>query len=366
MAPDAELDRLKTDQDRAYQRKQDAWQAQDQAWRQRSDAREATDRAYHEKQRAYEGQDASWQDFQRVRSYNGPRIDSLNSQQEAAFENMKSAFDRASSAHESRDGASARMYADEGHGYKAESQAAVAERRQLVQEIRDARDRHEATKPAFQHAKAKFDRVRDEHSRAKADHEQKQTEFKRAKADFDRAKTAFLARLEIVRSERKQRKDDKRSLAERAGVPYQYRDEVYVSTETDGTINIYFGGVGEPNGPGHGHYAMDSRDKVTYRREPFDPHGSQNFTDGGYPRAQGSNWYTKSRSDDGTVHAMYDKQGGITTSYPHVHVIHDSQADQVRVVASWGPGNHSQPTVLPGSASGNEVNAAVDEMRRRL
>lgn len=40
---------------------------------------------------------------------------------------------------------------------------------------------------------------------------------------------------------------------------------------------IYFGGVGKPDGPGHGHYVMDQKGNVTYRREPFDPHGAQNF-----------------------------------------------------------------------------------------
>jgi hypothetical protein len=82
-----------------------------------------------------------------------------------------------------------------------------------------------------------------------------------------------------VRTERERRKDDKRSLADRAGVPYQYRDNVYVSTEADGIVSIYFGGLGSPDGPGHGHYVMDAYDRIIYRRDPFDPHGSQNFAD---------------------------------------------------------------------------------------
>jgi len=51
-----------------------------------------------------------------------------------------------------------------------------------------------------------------------------------------------------------------------------------VSRQADGMVNIYFGGVGTPNGLGHGHYVMDQYDRVVYRREPFDPHGAQNFT----------------------------------------------------------------------------------------
>jgi len=51
-----------------------------------------------------------------------------------------------------------------------------------------------------------------------------------------------------------------------------------VSRQADGMVNIYFGGVGTPNGLGHGHYVMDQYDRVVYRREPFDPHGAENFT----------------------------------------------------------------------------------------
>lgn len=279
MAHDAELDRLKAELDRSFARKQAAWQAQDQAWKRRSAAREAMNRAYEVKQSRQQQQESSWQEYQRVRSSNGPRIDWLNSKQETAYSNMRSSFERASSAHESRDGASAKMYAEQGHQYKAESQDAVSERRRLVQEIRNARDRHDATKPAFQHAKAVFDQSKAEHDRAKADHEQKQAALNSAKAEFERAQNAFKTRLAAVRATSKQRKSDKRSVAERAGVPRQYLDDVWVSTEPGGAVNIYFGGIGEPAGPGHGHYAMDSTGKVTYRREPFDPHGSQNFTD---------------------------------------------------------------------------------------
>jgi len=366
MAGDAELERLKTEQDRAFQSKQAAWQAQDQAWSRRSAAREPMQRAYLVKQSAYEKQESSWRDCERVQSSNGPRIEALNAQQEAAFENMKRAFERASNAYESRDGESAKSFSEEGHSHKADSQAAVAERRRLVQECRDARERHDDTKPAFQRAKSEFDRVKADYDRAKADHEQKQAEFRRTKADFDRAKTAFQARLAVVKSESKKRKDDKRALAEHAGVPNRYLDDVWISTDPDGTVNIYFGGAGTPDGPGHGHYALDSSGSLTYRREPFDPHGSQNFKDVRYPRAQGSNWYSKWRSDDSTAQIMYDKAGNVTTGYPHVHVIHDDLADQIRVVASWGPRSHSRTTVLAGDASGNDVNAAVDELRRQL
>jgi len=279
MARDAELDRLKTAQDLAFQRKQDAYQAQQKAWDRRSSAREALNRAHEEKQRTYAAQDATWQDYQRVRSGNGPRIDQLNAQQESAFQNMKRAYDNASSAYDRRDGASASSYAAEGRRYKEEAQGCVTERRRLVEDIRTARTRHDMSKPAFQRAKDQFSAAKREFDQAKAEHDRAGTAFQRAKTEFDSAAKAFHSRLEVVRANGKQRKDDKRRLAERAGVPYQYHDNLWVTTDPNGNTNIYFGGVGEANGPGHGHYVMDSSGKVTYKRDPFDPHGAQNFTD---------------------------------------------------------------------------------------
>lgn len=80
-----------------------------------------------------------------------------------------------------------------------------------------------------------------------------------------------------MRASSKKRREDKKSIAARAGVPLQYQDNVLISTDPDGITNIYFGGVGKPDGPGHGHYVMDQHGTVTYRRDPFDPHGAQNF-----------------------------------------------------------------------------------------
>jgi hypothetical protein len=279
MAKDAELERLKAAQDLAFQRKQDAFQAQDRAWKRRSSARDTMNQAFEAKQRAYEAQNASWQEVERIRSANGPRIDSLNAEQEREYQNMGAAFDRASAAYNNGDRAAAPGYADEGRLHKARSQACVTERRRLVQEIRDARERHNTTKPAFERAKEVFASAKRTFDQAKAEHERKQTDFNQAKANFDKAAKAFKDRLEKVKAENKKRRDDKRSVAEKAGVPYQYRDNVWVSKESGGTVNIYFGGVGKPNGPGHGHYVMDAYGNVTYKRDPHEPHGAQNFTD---------------------------------------------------------------------------------------
>ena len=264
--------------------------------------------AYEAKQTAYANQQAAWDAYMSVKQANGPRIDSLNSQQERAYHNMVSAFESASSAYYARDGAGARMYADQGHAYKAESQACVTERRQLVAKIRTAREQFEAVRPAFQRAKSEYTQARQEFLSAKAEHERAQAEFNKAKAEFDDCAKAFKDRLDELKSAHRKRRKEKKSIAEKAGVPLQYQDNVLISTDPDGITNIYFGGIGKPNGTGHGHYAMDRNGTVTYRRDPFDPHGTQNFTD-----APGGILYDRRTRTDVPGGTLYDRRARTNT-----------------------------------------------------
>lgn len=259
---DAELDRLKVVHEAARQRQQAAWER-------RSSARAVMNRAWEAKQAAYADQQAAWEAYMSIKLTNGPRIEILDNQQEKAYQEMKSAFESASLAYDMRDGASARMHANQGHAHKARSQAFAAERRQLVSEIRAARERFEGAKPAFQTAKGEFARAQQTFHSARAEHEL-------AEAEFKSCAKAFRSRLDELKSaSRKKRKE----LAAKAGVPLQYQEDVWISIEPNGNVNIYFGGVDKPDGPGHGHYVMSQNGAVTYRRDPFAPHGAQNFTD---------------------------------------------------------------------------------------
>ncbi len=274
---DNELDRLKADQDDAFQRKQAAWEVQNQAWQVRLSAKEALDGAYARKQAAYEIQQAAWTDLQHLRDSNGPRIASLNDQQNQAFANMSQAFERASAAYEARDGAAAKAYSNDGHQYKAASKAAVAERRALVAEIKEAEARHASAAERFQTAKAEFQTAKATFDRAKAEHERLSGEFRAAKTVFDQARQAFQDCLERLKAEQQKRKAKRRELAVQAGVPAEYLDEVWVTIKPDGTTHFYFGGVGEPGGEGHAHYVMNAAGKLTYRREPHEERGPHNY-----------------------------------------------------------------------------------------
>lgn len=76
---------------------------------------------------------------------------------------------------------------------------------------------------------------------------------------------------------------EKQEIVQLAGVPKRYRGRYSYSVEIglDDSINIYFGGIGRPTGPKHGHYVIDINGIMTYRRERGKPHGSKNFLTGG-------------------------------------------------------------------------------------
>jgi hypothetical protein len=84
-----------------------------------------------------------------------------------------------------------------------------------------------------------------------------------------------------------------------------------------------------------------------------------------FPKASEKQWYSKYHPKSG-IELLINKLGEPTLTYPHVHVVHDERKNEVRVVLSKGPKNHPEKRVLPGDASGNEVNEAVNELRDKL
>lgn len=279
MAKDAELDRLKSAQDAAFQCKQSAYDAQNTAWNRRVNANTTMCHAYDEKQRVYAEQTDAWNNLQRIRDRNGPQIDRLNAQQEAAFQKMKQAFDNASAAHDRRDGASARSYADDGHRYKTEAQGCVNERRRLVEEIRSARAQHKAMRLTFQRAKAEFDSAKRAYDATKADYMRVQQAFEQAKAEFDQAVKAFKFRLEVIKAASQKQREDWRNIAQQASVPYEYLNNTKVRRNSDGSYDVFYGGAGRPDGFGHGHATLDRFGKATHDRRPFDTNHPENFAD---------------------------------------------------------------------------------------
>lgn len=218
MARDAELGRLKAAQNLTYQHKQATYQALGAAKKHRAFTNDALEQARKDQRFAYDTQNAAWQNYKSIRDSNGTRT-----------------------------------------------------------EIRNARIKLNLARPVFQDAKVKFAAARDNHMAAIADCKQARAEFEQAKADHEQTAAAYRARRDMLVAISRRKKEEKRTIARRAGIPYIYIDNVWIAREASGTINFYFGGIGKPNGPGHGHYVMDSNGDITYRRNPFNPHGCCNF-----------------------------------------------------------------------------------------
>lgn len=214
----AELKRLEAAQNLTFQHKQAAYQALIAAKKHRAITSGALEQARKEQRLAYNAHDAAWQNYKSVR----------------------------------------------------DSKSAHAE-------IRDALSKLNLARPVFQNAKAKFADARDNNMAAIANCKQARSEFEQAKTDHERTAAAYRALRDKLAAISRQKKE-KQTIARRAGIPQTYIDNVWIVREASGTINLYFGGIGKPNGPSHGHYVMASNGVITYRRDPFSPHGCRNFT----------------------------------------------------------------------------------------
>jgi archaellum component FlaC len=334
MAEDRELDHLQDEHDRAYERQQAAWQQQDNAWQkrvacrdqlgesrdrqqrayaeqqaaweQRRATQDATSRVYETRQAAYDDQQRAWEELNRLRDRNGPRIGSLRDEHDAIFERIKSLSSDIDDAFARGNKNDAFEMIEDVKRLRDEIRYLPPQWRELTAEINDAKNAHARASDHFRPLQDEFTRLRriadaakatheaattkfkaaqalriDDQAKfeaAKAEHERRLEEFKNAKQENSRTQGAFKRRLNELRAEQQQRKYDNRSLAEQAGVPREYLDDVWVSIDAVGNVNIYFGGVGEPVGPGHGHYVMDATGTVTYRRDVGNAHGGHNFT----------------------------------------------------------------------------------------
>ena len=149
-------------------------------------------------------------------------------------------------------------------------------------ELRTAKDKlDEATTKlaesyeAFAEARGKLSRVTDQTERAEAEHalskaskayENAQDMHSEAKDNFSKASMAVAARNKRRRLE----------TIRQAHLSAKERRNAKVVWKDDRTAQIYFGGIDRSDGEGHGHIVITDGAE-TYRRNPFEEHGSQNF-----------------------------------------------------------------------------------------
>jgi lauroyl/myristoyl acyltransferase len=83
-----------------------------------------------------------------------------------------------------------------------------------------------------------------------------------------------------------------------------------------------------------------------------------------YPRAKGDDYYSKNDPRFGRQGYFVDMYGHPTMTRPHVHVVADESQGKFIITATLADGSHpTEQVFLPITASGTEVNRAVDRMR---
>ena len=296
------LDQLKSDEQAAFERKQQAWrefsdlrdrtndayEESQRLWRERAAARDEMNREFEARNIAFERSREVWDEYGRIRDANNPQIESLRAQADSEHYQMQQCFEQASSEYSYGDKSLASEYAQEGHEHKERRDELNSEISRLCEEVRNAKQHAEWSAPKPD--SSAFNRAKDRFEQAKAEHEAAEREFKSlskqrnaakqafdsAHAEHQRLKEAFERRLEEVRNNRKRERDD---TLDKAGVRWSERDSAKIVKKSDGSTQVYHGGIGDGDGYGHGHTVLDSSGRKTYDRDAFAEHGSQNYTE---------------------------------------------------------------------------------------
>lgn len=338
MARDHELDRLKQEEQEAFRRKQAAWDRlvkareltdaahdeMERAWEKRLNAREIMNREFEAMKSAREVADDVWGEYKRIREANSYQIDSLRAEADREHEEMIRCFEQASTEYECGDKSMAPVYSEEGHQHQDRRNELNAEVHDLIQEIRDAKQHAEWTAPnssgsSFSSAKAEFESAKAEHEalqarfkRFKEDRDRYKAEFDAAKAEHERLKEEFHKRLEAVK-EGNQR--ERNRTLDKAGIRFSERKDAKIVKKSDGTTQVYSGGIGKGDGAGHGHVALDQSGRKTYERAAFAKHGEQNFVNGkraGWTKLQHGIILGKNRDHEVTFKQGIGKNNGQT------------------------------------------------------
>lgn len=301
---DEEFTRLKANQDNTFNEQQRAFEAMKSAkeatnrlynafqaaWQKRAAARDEMNREFQRMKETNAYNDAIWDEYKRVRDYNNSRISSLKYEADQAYSNMQNAFQNASNAFNYGNKAAAPGYSAEGKRHKATLQSLNSQIKQLGSEVKAAKARAQMSSGGtsadyFKSAKAKFQIAKAEHEAAQANFKSAKAISDRAKSDFDKtklahqvARDALKVHIEKVKAKKQERQKSDWDLMEKANIPMTYRKDCKIQRKSDGTINFYFGGLGNKDGFGHAHVAMDKNGKVTYNRDVFAEHGAHNFT----------------------------------------------------------------------------------------
>lgn len=380
MAKDLELDRLKAEEQRLFQAKQEAFQSyaktrdatrdayerMENAWRERDQARSEMNREFEVRKEAYAYNDAIWSEYSRIRDTNNARIDSLKHEADYEHQAMQDSFERASSAYQYGDKSEAPYYAAEGREHQARRNELNAEVSALAREVREARERAESMvsrvdSTAFERAKSVYEQAKSVHELAEAEfkrlregRDRLKSEFDRLHAEYGRAKEAFLNRLAEVKAARERKRE---KALDKAGVRWSERGDAKIVQKADGSTQVYHGGLGSGDGLGHGHTVLDKNGEVTYNRDAFAARGGQNYVEKTTTLAVGTDMYrgmpAKVRErKDGKWDIFFNSSGNYGDGLGHGHIVVDAD-DSVHYMRDEWQG-HGDYLIDDGRSKGTD------------
>lgn len=297
-----ELDLLKSEEQQAFERKQAAWEryaelrdrcseaheVMESSWDKRVSAKEKMNEEFEAMQQASENYSAVWDEYARIRDETNRRIEGLRTEADYEHQQMQECYDKASNCYEFGDRSEAPYWSGQGREHKERRDSLNQEVKYLCEDIKrakqDAQSRAPKTdssvfhsaKQLFEMAKRRHESAQQEFKRLKAARDEAKAEFDAAQEAFKRAKASFQRKLEEVKLANARERE---RILDKAGVSWSERGDAKIIKKTDGSTQVYHGGLGSGDGLGHGHTALDVSEKVTYDRDAFAEHGRQNFVD---------------------------------------------------------------------------------------
>lgn len=221
-----EFERLRAEEEKAFQRKEEAredymvakeaasvaYETVQLTLEDRCAARDELNREFEALQEVKERNNKIWAAFRQSRDYYGSCIDSLRPKADAEHQAMRDCFEQANRAYECGEKAIAPRHSAEGHEHRTRRNELNARIRQLRRKIREMRQDAERRAPrpdysAFDATKAKFDKAKAANQEAQARFKaaesksrQAKEEFNKASAEYWQAHTALRSRLSKSRA----------------------------------------------------------------------------------------------------------------------------------------------------------------------
>ena len=353
-----DLDALKTREQEAFSFKQNAWKKYDEAktrcselhdamqsaWDERVSARDVMNHEYEAMQNDNNNYRAVWDEYGRIRDYNNAKIEGLRSEADYEHREMIRCFDQASSCYQYGDKSEAPYWSEQGHSHKNLRDQLNCQISELCREVKAAKQNAEmrankTNSSAFHRAKEAFDDAKNRHEafqagfkRLKAERDQFKLEFHRAEAEHRKLKEQFQRKLDEIKTNNRREREE---TLDKAGVSLFERSDAKIVKKSDGTIQVYHGGIGSGDGYGHGHTALDQFGNKTYDRKAFTEHGKQNYVDnedGSWSFRlwrQAAKGYANKKDPDHFTDILYGGSKGNIKGDGHGHMIVENSTGDI-------------------------------------